>query len=252
MKAEHERSVQEVLETALKKYQAAHEAYWSKELPKREYLGDAAPEPPRDEWYGHTMALGREALRLADRLGADSFAHSYVLGQALEPDGPYYRLPITALEIQAARRFAYGLPDMVDRVTEIVAFAAEFPMPDRVRGHATMLAQCYVLGLETVCLILCRAVLESALKDRLNAQDRKLMWQLLRDAEKQGVLSKDLKAEATEVKRRGDRAVHRQQQAKIPALPSNEVPAFETIRMTLFLLACIYGEETSDSPPSLL
>jgi hypothetical protein len=233
MKTEHERSVQEVLETALNEYQAAHEAYWSEELPKRDYLGDGHEVPPPSEWYSYCMAR-REAFRVANSPAAEDFSDSYELLLAVEPDGTYHNVPLHSLEIEFTRRLVEELPGSFSRLTTVVAHALEgIPASPVVRHYLDLLGRSYVAGHDAACRTLCRSLLEVALKDRLGFSNG--LFGLIEGAHDRDVLNKAEQLSAHRIRLEGHAAAH--------AELIEATPVWESISDTLLLVEALSDDE---------
>lgn len=244
----HGKTVRDVLSEALDAFQVSHERHW------KEYIATADGSPflgvagdrfgPREEWYDEMMGLGAKALRLAEELSGEDFETTYELQEALEP-GLYLDLPETAIQLELVGRLAADLPALVARTEEVLRLAADFRVAREVAAYARKLGRCYVAGLDTECVILCRSVLDAALKDVLDdeAQPRN-MARRIDAAVQEEIMHPDWQEHAHCVRIRGNKAVHDE--------PGLTTAVYDTLRTTLFLVADLYGVSGELPPPPSL
>ena len=176
---------------------------------------DPGPEP-RVAWQTFLEAIGHPSL-------ADDVAEATQLAIAEEL--------CSHLGAKAAR-----CRDLAGRLV------AEQPSP-RVMQYVRRLSRCYIAGFFPECVILCRAVLESSVRDLYSRRGLALpedeagnstMGDRLRFASERGWLSSPAVRHARHVWQRGNKAVHHEIDA------TSDIAG--TIGLTIAVLVEIYGE----------
>lgn len=243
----HEKPVSEILELALQEFEEEHRSFWVDRLPTSDFAPYLSEFGSPEECYEVLKGMGEDAFRLVKDLAGAGFEENYELQQAIETSPIYLGLPIVALQIRAAREFAEDLPSLAERASGIIELALEVRVSPAVSRYAGRLGRCYLAGFDSECVILCRSVLDAALKDVLTqegveGQNMKMRIDL---AVERGLLDPTLKDEANCVRLRGDKAVHDE--------PGITKAARETLEMTLYLVHELFtpGETTWEAPPSL-
>lgn len=190
--------------------------------------------------HEHTEALldiGAQALRLAQDLSGTDWEETYVMQDALDPAEPYCGIPRDGLELEAARQAIRSLPEVVSRSQEVVWQALNEQPPPRVSAYMRRLGRCYVAGFDAEVVILCRAVLDSALMDQVDDTPSapRSMYERINALRTAGVLSDAQAKIANEIRHRGNRAVHEE--------PAGERIASDTLSKTMALLMQLFEEE---------
>ena len=189
---------------------------------------------PRENWYAELSALGASAFALAQDLSGDHWRSNYLMQDAVDPAEPFFGIPTRGFEIAAARQLIEALPRAQSRASAIVWSALDAQPSPRVRAYMRRLGRCYVFGFDAEVVILCRAILDVALRDVLGDEDSGPTniygrIELLRQRED---LSPDLITAAHEIRLRGNRAVHEE--------PAAAGVAEDTIAKTMRVLAALF------------
>jgi hypothetical protein len=126
------------------------------------------------------------------------------------------------------------LPDLAiaaERTIEIASFVVEHQPSPPVSRYLERLSRCYLAGFDSECVILCRAVLESAIRERFASEFPAVsgtMREKLALATSRGWLSESTATDAFTVWVRGNKAVHED--------PELVRDVFGTVRMVLGVL----------------
>jgi hypothetical protein len=113
-----------------------------------------------------------------------------------------------------------------DRVLELLRIVLNTSPSEPTRQFLGRLARCYIWGFEAECVILCRAVLDTAFKDAVDNEvcekysnkrpsnkrlyDNFTLVDRIYAAEKEGLINEATRKLAKKIKTRGDKAVHYQ------------------------------------------
>jgi hypothetical protein len=134
---------------------------------------------------------------------------------------------IDALDAHYAQDLVSKLGDIVRRATSMDPVALSREPSPKIRRYFAEVHDCFLYGGSVACAVLCRALLESALIERIDpdgrvlrllreerklgkakGQERSYFQVLIRDAEKQSVLTDDRPFWAKRIKDAGDTAIH--------------------------------------------
>lgn len=142
------------------------------------------------------------------------------------------------VQIALAKKYATDTGAMAERCLALGEWAVEEPPKNEtVLNYLERLSRCYTLGLKSECVILCRAVLENALKHAYQAEDAKRpadqddvqsLQQDIEGAAFYGWFDEADKRAAHQVRHRGNKAVHND--------PYTTQQVYETVEMTLDLV----------------
>ena len=142
------------------------------------------------------------------------------------------------VQIALAKKYATDTGAMAERCLALGEWAVEdLPENEAVLNYLERLSRCYILGLGSECVILCRAVLENALKQAYQAEgatrpadqdDVQSLKQDIEGANFYGWFDETDKRAAHRVRHRGNKAVHDD--------PYTTQEVYETITMTLKLV----------------
>ncbi len=145
--------------------------------------------------------------------------------------------------IDVAREAISKGDEGVQRIFELYGLICHKKPSRETQRYLTRLGRCYVWGFDPECVILCRAVLDTAFREVVGDDlcekhfGRRRSEFGLNDrivaACKEGIIDEDTKELAHEVKVRGDKAVHYQ--------PDVTKKVFDTIRDTLTVLEMVNG-----------
>jgi len=108
---------------------------------------------------------------------------------------------------------------------------------DEVANYVRQASECYVYGMPTASTILCRAVLEASLEEKLGSlggiKAGGSLFDLIEIAKKEGILSSLLGHKAHKIRKAGRDAVHK--------TPCAETEALDVIRDLTEVLTHLYG-----------
>jgi hypothetical protein len=234
--------LREALRETLDRFRTSHEADSRSRLEDEESLSlneqqVLADLGARDEWYEQLLGLGESAFRLAQDLTGTSWEANYVLQDAVDPANPYHGIPKRGLELAAAEQFIDTLPRTISRAEEIIWAALDAHPSPKVSAYMRRLGRCYLAGLDAEVVILCRAVLDTALRDVLGDKDTgpSSFYDRIELLRKRGALSEGAIAASHQIRIRGNKAVHEE--------PAEGAIALETLRMTMLVVAELIEEE---------
>ena len=156
------------------------------------------------------LEIGGQALRLAQDLSGTDWEQTYVMQDALDPAEPYCGIPRDGLELEAARQAVRALPVVVSRTQQVVWQALNNHPSPIVSAYMRRLGRCYVAGFDPEVVILCRAVLDSALKELVDDTPSapRTMDGRIKTLHAGGVLSASQVDIANQIRLRGNHAVH--------------------------------------------
>ena len=203
-------------------------------LNERETL-DQLGEP--HEWPRRLLELGPKAFLLAQDLSAPEWHSSYIVQDAVDPAEPFCGIPRLGLELTIANHLVSSLHHRVARTQEIVWEAVIAELSPRVAGYLGRLGRCYVAGFDAEVVILCRSVLDVALRDALgDGVDAKMsMAGREKEAISRGLLTDEGAAAVQEVRLRGNAAVHEE--------PASTEIVRSTIDSTIRVLEELFGDQ---------
>lgn len=176
-------------------------------LNEREVLDDMG-QPY--EWPKKFLEVGRSAFALARNLNAVDFLPTYIVQDAVDPARPYRGVPELGLELEAARQVIASISGTVQRTQHVIWSTVHGDISPRVTEYLKRLGRCYVAGFFPEVVILCRAVLDTALRDVLGdmESDRLNMADRIKAAGRHGLLSPEALSAADAIRHRGNHAVH--------------------------------------------
>lgn len=159
----------------------------------------------------------------------------------LDEDRPLGRLDVQ-LELEMAERFVLHTDDMAKRCLQLARLALTVSPAEPVQKFLARAGRSYVTGLYPESVVMCRAVLENAIRDKFQRHKKALptpsgrseMRTRLERAEEFGWLTRRQRTEAWEVHQRGNKAVHED--------PHLTTDVFGTIEATLGLLDVLYQD----------
>ena len=174
------------------------------------------------------------------------YLNSPVRECALE-SGSLTKLVWERLSINIAHDMIGELDERVRRHLDLWGILIEADPSETTLAYLRLLSRCYVRGLDTECVILCRSVLDvvfhdhlpKALEDslrRLNSRGDPPLSQRINAAERNKLISKQTHRKAKAVNLRGNKAVH------------GDPSATEDIRGTIRDTLTVVGELTDNSP----
>jgi len=141
------------------------------------------------------------------------------------------------LENRLKSKFAIKINDMVERYKNLDLFFLKDKPRQLVLNRLEEASECYVQGYFQACAVLCRAVLETAVKEKLLTKvdkiPKKTFGPLLKISLKLKILSNDEYEKCIKVKTAGDNSVH-----SFSRCSAKE--AFESLCNTKSLLSEIY------------
>jgi hypothetical protein len=121
-----------------------------------------------------------------------------------------------SLDSKYAHEVLNRLPKILDRATQLDVISIA-RMPNKsVRDYFEEAHNCYLYGFNNACLVLCRAILESALKERLTPAERsgKSVVGMIHAAKANGLITADRAVWAEDVDRAGSTAIHNYSQSQ--------------------------------------
>lgn len=213
----------------------------------REAAWNAAPN--RDEvWSELVEKLAEQFVDKIDQLEALQSVRAELIkvDQQMElnfPDGLLSLFGseeefVERVQIALARKYATDTEGMRERCLTLGQWALYDPPEKKaVLNYLKRLSRCYILGLDSECVILCRAVLENALKHAYQSEavlrpaDDRGNYRLETDidaAKLFGWFDESDRRAAHKVRIRGNRAVHND--------PYTTQEAQETVKMTVDLV----------------
>jgi hypothetical protein len=146
------------------------------------------------------------------------------------------------IEIDVAWEYSVNTRGMAHRCLELARLVVVAKPNESVMRFLRRLSRCYVAGFLPECVVLCRAVVENALIERLdrrgdslpyNAQGPSTLAARIDEARMRQFLSEETAKAAHAVRRRGNTAVHKDPHATHAVL--------ETIKLTMDVLRDLYG-----------
>ena len=171
------------------------------------------------EAYWDDGGVNKILLELVDRYAKHLVAASL---QAFDETGSSARL-LSALdepevgalseriEIDLAQDAVDRLPEGTERCLRLARWVVAAQPNERVVRFLNRLGRSYVFGFGPECVILCRAVIEAAVEDTLEARGEAVQGNLSRKlahAREKGLLQADAFREANQIRIRGNKAVH--------------------------------------------
>lgn len=127
------------------------------------------------------------------------------------------------------------------RIFKLYKLVLDNKPSEQTQKFLNRLTRCYVWGFDAECIILCRAVIDTAFRDRIDdklcekyCNKNKNGFNLsnrIESAYEAGIIKSDIRTKAFKVKTRGDKAVHYQ--------PDATKEVWETICYTLDILKII-------------
>ncbi len=145
--------------------------------------------------------------------------------------------------LNLAREDIGSLNQRVERTTELLALLLEFQPTHRASAYLGRVVSCYVYGLDAECIVMCRAVLDSAFDHAVtSAKVRSVLparrtekgihlAQRIDAADLIGVISKSEASVARAIKDSGNHAVH--------SVPLATLTPLEAIRGTMAVLSSL-------------
>ena len=216
---------------------------------ERDILSELGPEGNR---HAELIRLGAAALQLAQNLNGADWRENYILQDAIDPADPYFGIPRRGLEVAAARQFVDGMAGVTSRAQEIVWLALNTQPSRRVTAYLSRLGRCYVAGFDAEVVILCRSVLDTALRDVVGdgCSGPTSMAGRIECLRERGDLSAECVSAAHQIRIRGNKAVHEE--------PADSTAALDTVRKTMMVLSELFdggdaeewmdGDEDEDLP----
>lgn len=144
---------------------------------------------------------------------------------------PIYHLMFERVQIDVAWEFATGTDAMAGRCMDLTKLVLKTRPPEHILRFLSRVSRCFIAGFEPETVVMCRAVLENAVKTaatKHNVGDAR-MKERLRALHDLGILSEQGRAAAWTVWTRGNTAVHQD--------PTVTTAVFETIELTATVLA---------------
>jgi hypothetical protein len=150
---------------------------------------------------------------------------------------------VERIEINAANEFCTDTKGMASRCLELTREVIMARPNEAVQRFLRRLARCYIVGLMPECVMLCRAVLENAIKEKFDRKGIPLPATLAGKSEvrtriewarKTKWLSDSASEQAWVVWKRGSKAVHDDPEATAEVL--------DTIRLTMAVLRELYEQ----------
>lgn len=145
---------------------------------------------------------------------------------------------VERIQIALAKKYATDTEGMRERCLTLGQWALDDPPEKKaVLSYLERLSRCYILGLDSECVILCRAVLENALKHAYQSEavvrpaDDRGNYRLAKDIDAAkffGWFDESDRGAAHKVRIRGNRAVHND--------PYTTQEVQETVKLTLDLV----------------
>lgn len=218
------------IDSAIDVFRQSREDYW-RDVSSGRYLElfDTA---------GSVVFEATKCLLAADTSGRVGV--SFELASTLAKPGPFRDLVREKIQTEIAWEFATTTRAMSERCLELVSLLIRTQPDEQVCRFMNRLSRCYIFGFFPESVILCRSVLESAVRElfvRRNVDiesetGRADMRSRLRFATMAKWLSKQAEKEAWEVWQRGNVAIHND--------PEAVKDVFGTIAATLRVLNEIY------------
>jgi hypothetical protein len=191
-------------------------------------------------------AMATQVLEASDKLLAPGdtarpLGWSSIL--ALLDDQQFGRITLEKIEILLAERFAADTDCMVARCKEIAGELAHARPNRSVMNFMHRLSRCYIAGFLPESVMLCRAVIENAVNEVIDAkhvnvlrdEDGKRSMRAKRDALcRAGFLSKQGSSQAGMIWLRGSAAIHND--------PNGTQAVFESVQLTLSVLSELYDD----------
>jgi hypothetical protein len=150
-------------------------------------------------------------------------------------------LALERLQIIAARRFSTNTAQIADRYLQLTREVLLTKPGPTVIKYLHRISRCYLVGFDTECVVLCRAVIENGVKDAFarkgiplpeDESGRSPMRTRLDAAQRFLGLSSEKKKDADWIWKRGNKAVHDD--------PDATTDVIGTIRMTIGVLQELY------------
>lgn len=149
------------------------------------------------------------------------------------------------ITIKLAQDATNKIGEGIDRTRDLFLVSL-FTSPRKpTRKFMERLSNCYIWGFDPECVMLCRSVIDTAFRERISVEGCEEILGKRRDsnytlddricvAAKKGIIDESTKAIATEVRLRGNKAVHDQ-----PDITKN---VFDTIKKTVIVLERLYED----------
>ena len=121
------------------------------------------------------------------------------------------KLALERIQVHVGFANSTDVEGQAERALELTEFLLDSEPPEEVVRFVRRLTRCFVLGLHPECVVLCRAILETALKAGYRTRGAGApggLAQKISKAEAEGWLSTDARRAATTVRVRGNKAVH--------------------------------------------
>ncbi len=199
---------------------------------------------PKIDVLGATRAASRAVLDGGTDLVSQPLEDfPDLVRRAILDDGrPRSRLDVQ-VELEIAKRFAVRTDEMADRCLALARLALRVSPGERSLRFLSRVGRSYVLGLFPESIVMCRASLEQAIREKYRQSGKALpavasgkseMRALLERAEAHGWLDRPQRSEAWDVWQRGSKTAHED--------PSVTTDALGTITSTLHILGVLYGD----------
>jgi len=205
----------------------------------RNALGGDNPEILRATRAAAKTVLGGATSLVSPPL--DGFP-DIVRSAILEADRPRGRLDVQ-MELEVARRFVPRTVEMADRCLALARLALTVSPGEKAIQFLSRVGRCYVIGLFPESVVMCRASLENAVKEKYQRAGKPLpalpagksenQW-LLERAEVHGWLTRRQRNDARDVYQRANKAVHED--------PNITTDALGTIEITLRIVRALYAD----------
>ncbi len=156
----------------------------------------------------------------------------------------FRELALEKIEIEVAQEFTGETDKMAERCLDLTTEVVQHSPAEPVLRFLRRVTRCYVAGFSPEVIILCRAVLENAVLEKYEREQKPLpnvpagkseMSARLAKAEDYGWLSRRQREEAWTVWKRGSKAAHED--------PTITAAALETVRITMSVLLQLYSTD---------
>jgi len=220
----------DVFRVALEEWADNRSQYWKDRAPPgSESILDVIDDLAITAWTGvEKMVQPGDVSELAAELTSEGFSK---LSAALRlPE--IELLALERLELSLADRYCIWPRSMAERALELVDMVMQQEATEPVAKYLRRLSRAYILGLDAEVVILCRAILENAVREwfrRRGHAPPEEMGQRLRFLQLCRVLTPEDCRHARDVWQRGNVAVHQD--------PDVTSEVLETVKLTLGLVA---------------
>ena len=221
-----------LIESAIDNFEQDRDTYWTSE-------GHGALLTVVDSLAAATLKASQELVRPAHMKG---LAISWEQARQLTDAPDLQPLVLERLQIDVAWEYANHTDSMARRCLEVTDHVLKRQPREAVLRFLRRVSRCYVAGFYPEAIILCRAVLENALREKYERAGKPLpaprpgqseMGARLAKAEDYDWLTRHDRNDAWTIWKRGSKAVHED--------PTVTSAAMDTIQKTISVLIALYA-----------